>query len=319
MWGLYSFNRIYLGGVILIGSPSSQKIVVELKGGLGNQMFQYAAGRSLALDNGSQLILDCHLGFWFDRRYRRRFELGSFCLKFVESSLFQSLPFLVNRVFSFIVRLSDFDFRSVFPRSFFIERNFEFVNLHDFFNDDRILWMTGYFQDPRYFLSNKEIIYEELRPPLPKSPEYIQIANLRHEYELIAIGIRFFEESPNPEAHARNGFEKTMLEYSDVIKSLSQSVKNPKFLVFSTEKFMDFSQLDLPENTLFITADRGFDDTLSTLWLLSMCRHHIFNNSTFYWWGAALSRNNYDDLEQLIFCSDNFLNPKIALDDWRLF
>ena len=303
----------------MISSHSNQEIVVELRGGLGNQMFQYAAGRSFALDKGLRLVLDCKLGFRFDRRYGRRFELFNFCVKYSQSNFFKSFPFLINRIFAFIVRFSEREFQSIYLKRFFVERSFQFVNLHDFFGNAGVLWMTGYFQDPKYFLNNREVIYEELRPPLPKGPEYIQIANLRHEYELIAIGIRLFEESPDPGAHARNGIEKTMLEYNDVIKSLSQNVNNPRFLVFSTKRFADLSQLDLPENTLFITADSGFDDALSTLWLLSMCRHHIFNNSTFYWWGAALSKKNFGDLEQLIYCSDNFLNPTIALDDWKPF
>lgn len=40
------------------------KLIVQLNGGLGNQMFQYACARSLALRNGLELVLDDWSGFF---------------------------------------------------------------------------------------------------------------------------------------------------------------------------------------------------------------------------------------------------------------
>ena len=57
-------------------------IIVKLQGGLGNQMFQYAAGRQLATLNNTELILD--LSFLHRRKQVnytiRNFELGVFHL-----------------------------------------------------------------------------------------------------------------------------------------------------------------------------------------------------------------------------------------------
>ena len=54
----------------------STKLFLILKGGLGNQIFQYAAARSLAISNDFQLLLDNWTGFAFDYKYRRNYELG---------------------------------------------------------------------------------------------------------------------------------------------------------------------------------------------------------------------------------------------------
>ena len=53
------------------------KLIVQLKGGLGKQMFQYASARSLALRQGLELVLDDWSGFVRDLQYRRHYELGA--------------------------------------------------------------------------------------------------------------------------------------------------------------------------------------------------------------------------------------------------
>src|ERR1700691_2403595 len=53
------------------------ELIVRLKGGLGNQLFEYAAGRALALRNNVPLWLDTTSGF-LDDPYGRHYELGSF-------------------------------------------------------------------------------------------------------------------------------------------------------------------------------------------------------------------------------------------------
>jgi signal recognition particle subunit SRP54 len=74
-----------------------------------------------------------------------------------------------------------------------------------------------------------------------------------------------------------------------------------------------------PQETLFVNKDRGFSRSLDKMWLLSNCQHHVFNNSTFYWWGATLSKSLHGGVPQQIYCADNFLNPNIAYPEWKTF
>ena len=53
-----------------------KKIYLYLCGGLGNQLFQYAAGKNLAIINNSELILDTDSGFITDFRDFWRFSLN---------------------------------------------------------------------------------------------------------------------------------------------------------------------------------------------------------------------------------------------------
>jgi hypothetical protein len=54
------------------------KLIVRIKGGLGNQLFCYAAARRLALVNDAELVIDDVTGFARDQQYRRRYMLDRF-------------------------------------------------------------------------------------------------------------------------------------------------------------------------------------------------------------------------------------------------
>lgn len=59
---------------------SNKKIIIRLKGGLGNQLFIYAFGYSLAKENSYNLVLDYLTGFVRDYEYKRFYLLDNFQL-----------------------------------------------------------------------------------------------------------------------------------------------------------------------------------------------------------------------------------------------
>src|SRR5262245_6340505 len=58
-------------------------IIVRLRGGLGNQLFQYAAGRALAQHHGTELKLDLYT---YTKHPYRKFELSKFMIDGSEAS-----------------------------------------------------------------------------------------------------------------------------------------------------------------------------------------------------------------------------------------
>ena len=297
----------------------AKKVIVEVKGGLGNQMFQYAAARSLALDLGADLRIDRKLGFLLDRQYQRTFELDKLPVVFSSSTFSDSFPFYFDRLLSFAARRFGDRYINWKSTNYVFERNFSYIDFAKIGLVGKRYWLSGYFQDPRYFASHKEEILSELRPPAPSDGRYLELGRLSEGFSLIALGIRMFEESTSPEAHARNGANKMIEDYKLVLSRLLETVSNPRILVFTTKEFEFLDSLNLPLDTIFVNPDRNFHNTIDTLWLLSQCQHHIFNNSTFYWWGATLSQANFRNVNQQIFCSDNFLNPEIAYSNWKTF
>lgn len=283
-------------------------------------MFQYAVARNLALEFQGELLVEKRLGFILDREYRRKFELDELPTIFSVSNLVHSLPLYSERIKSFFYRrYNPKKLLRESPKNCCFERDFDFIKLDHSNQDWQKYWMSGYFQDPRYFASHKKQILEELTPPIPSDRKYVELAELSDRYNLIALGIRLFEESSTPEAHSKNKMIKSIKEFEVAIEKILNVVPNPLILVFTTENFDFLKSMNLPINTIYINFDTGYNHTINTLWLLSQCKHHVFNNSTFYWWGAELSQNNYIPSEQEIYCSDNFLNPEIAYPHWKKF
>ena len=54
------------------------KVIVRIKGGLGNQLYCYAAAKRLAIKNNAELIIDDVSGFKRDYLYQRRYMLDRF-------------------------------------------------------------------------------------------------------------------------------------------------------------------------------------------------------------------------------------------------
>ena len=74
------------------------EIRVVLNGGLGNQMFQYAAARALALRHGYGLAVDAWSGFVRDREFRRHYELHAFPINARKLGPFERLPVWVHKL-----------------------------------------------------------------------------------------------------------------------------------------------------------------------------------------------------------------------------
>ena len=303
----------------MMSRSPSKRVIVEIKGGVGNQMFQYAAARSLSLELGAQLRLENRLGFILDRQYRGSFQLDGFPISYLPSSFSDSFPFFVDRVKSLYARRITKKGVKRNSRNRLFERDFNFKNILPVDQSKERFRLSGYYQDPRYFEFAKSRILAELTPPIPTDQQFLEIGNLEREFSLIALGIRIYEESTSPEAHARDGVTKTTEQYEIALAKLLTHVPNPLVLVFTSKEFDFLKSMKLPPGTIFVNPDRGFTHTLDNLWLMSKCKHHIFNNSTYYWWGATLSQLNYEETEQRIFCSDNFLNPEMAYPNWEKF
>jgi hypothetical protein len=85
---------------------------------------------------------------------------------------------------------------------------------------DRLTWLVGYWQTPLYFEKYKELLQNELMPAAPIKPKFTEMAAKMHCTESVALGIRLYEESDNPAAHARHAKLKTVEEVNQAIGSM---------------------------------------------------------------------------------------------------
>lgn len=298
-----------------------KKVYAYLNGGIGNQMFQYATARTLAIRTGAELVLDTWSGFVRDYQYHRVYELHHLPIQARVATAFERAPIWLFLVENKLQRHTPSLAQQRLYGKFLVETELRFFE--DIINFDlaNTAWLAGYWQSPLYFQEFTEIISAELMPPQPIQERFLAMGQALRETESVALGIRLYEESENPSSHAKDGRMKTVTEVNAAIAKVLALKPNAKFFLFCTERSPILMKLNLPESTVFLTHDDGYEGTVERLWLLAQCKHHIFTNSTYYWWGAWLSKNAYpaNYRSHLIFAADNFINQDGLCAEWETF
>ncbi len=264
-------------------------IITKICGGLGNQLFQYAAGRSLAHNRGVELLLDLS---WFEHRpssnTAREFELCRYEIQARKPKGREKLWLKLHQG-RFLSRMP------LLPRRWrhFREKAFAF--------DPRILelpdntYLDGYWQSYKYFSDIAQQIRTELTPKAVLGDMDQAVAKeISHaNCQAVSLHVRRGDYVTNPAAAKTHGL-CGISYYEDAVRKVASILADPHFFVFSDDMEWVRNNLALPGKVSYVEhngAERAFQD----LRLMSLCDHHIVANSSFSWWGAWL-RNNEDGL-----------------------
>ena len=291
----------------------SIKITAHLMGGLGNQMFQYAAARAIAHRNNSNLFLDDHNGFVRDIVYKRKYELNQFP---IQAQINRAcIPYWIEKAKQ---RIFGQQKNAVTKNLFWTtleENESGFISaVHDL----RITgntWMHGYWQSERYFEDIKDIICRELMPEAPEDSRFLEMAKQMESCNAVSLGVRLYEEVPGETKDGVGGLT-SMTFFNESAKRLSEQIENPEFFIFCTTNSPELEKLNLPGKVHLITHENGFNGTMARLWLYTKCKHHFIANSSFYWWGAWLSEMK--NTNSVIIASPIFSNKDAIPERWLL-
>ena len=255
-------------------------VIVKLYGGLGNQLFQYAMARRIAVDTRSLLKLDASTGFENDF-YKRTYSLNHF------------------NVFEHFAAPED-----IVGLQYVKEKHFHFdpevLNLSD------SVYLDGYWQSEKYFKSIEDIIRDELTVKEPLKDANLRIASQMAATNSVSIHFRrlYGVSCGKVDTQGFNIHGSIPLDYYyRCIERLTQTVKDPHFFVFSDDPGWVRDNLKLPYPTMVI-ANNGEDKDYEDLRLMSLCKHHIIANSTFSWWGAWLNRRK----DKMVFTPEPWFN-----------
>lgn len=295
------------------------RIVVQLKGGLGNQLFQYAMATSLARTVGADLAIDEHTGFARDRRFRRTYELGAFSVRGRPATVPERMVSGADALLKPLrPRRSQAVRRSPWA-DFITEPAQRFLPEAASWPIRRLTFIKGYWQSPRYFERFEDQLRQELQPALPADPAVRRLGQEMEATESIAVGVRLYEEDRNPAANARDGRTKSLAEQGWALARLLGDRPDAKVYVFCTHRSPQLAELAAPPGTRYLTGDEGFVGAVPNLWLMTRCRHHVFNNSSFYWWGAWLGQGRHPGGPGRVCAADNFVNLDALPDAWERF
>jgi hypothetical protein len=264
-------------------SLNSSIIIPRIFGGIGNQLFCYAAARRLALVNNAELVIDHVSGFKHDYKYQRQYQLYHFNLPCRKATAAERLePFSkIRRYFK----------RRINQHLPFENRRYIQQQGTDF--DSRLLkvkplgtvHIEGYWQSEKYFGDVAPIIRQDLQIQPPIDSKNKDMADSIEKHMAVAMHVRFFDEPDVKGVHnaSANYYHRAILE-------MEQRVPAAHYYLFSDRPKEAQRLIPLPDSrTTVVDHNQGDAMAYADLWLMSQCRHFIIANSTFSWWGAWLA------------------------------
>jgi hypothetical protein len=269
------------------------RVTVRIQGGLGNQLFQYAAARRLALHNDLPLWIDPFSGYVRDF-YRRKYLLDHFNIRahVIEprSSYASNWGRLRRRVAVWRNRSLD-----LAEKSYLLE--------DDWARDPRLLelkvtrplYLEGYFQFEEYFRDIRELLLEELTLRTAHDARNAEMARMIGSRESVCLHVRRLHGVPSakdekPLETVAPVHQIDPSYFQKAVELVSRRVRDPHFFVFADYPEWAREHVRTPHRTEYV-AHNGAEKDYEDFWLMAQCRHFIIANSTFSWWAAWLSRN----------------------------
>ncbi|MEZ4195092.1 MAG: alpha-1,2-fucosyltransferase [Candidatus Paceibacterota bacterium] len=256
-------------------------IIVNLKGGLGNQMFQYALGRKLAQKNNDLLKLDTD-------GLRRANELGDIYR-----------PFSLEQ-FNIIKNIAEPEEVRALKYPFgIISKGLRWSNLHilrrthtvyekDILEKTGDIFLDGFWQSPLYFTDIKEILLKEFTLSKPFSEAGAIFAEQIKNSPAVALHVRRGDYIKNPRVEKEFG-PCSLDFYKNAMAEIEKVLPEPTYFVFSDDLPWVKENLPLGNKAVFVKGT-GMTDA-EDLILMSMCQHNIIANSSFSWWSGWLNPN----------------------------
>ena len=260
-------------------------VIVKIRAGLGNQMFQYATARSLAARLGKKLALD--LSF-YEINKSRCFELD--CFKIKASLLTQKQRQWETKKLSLRGTFAGMMLRNL-PRGKIHEPFAE--NCRENFSEGvmRITgdtWLEGFWQNECYFSEIRETLLDEFT--FKEAPDALNLEMLSHigSVNSVCVHVRRGDYVNTPEASERLGACEPDY-YLRAFDYIQNKVEDPAFFVFSDEPEWAAANFSHVKRMRIMSHNTGKNDH-EDLRLMMHCRHFITANSSFSWWGAWLAR-----------------------------
>jgi len=296
-------------------------ICIRLMGGLGNQMFQYAFGRHLALKYNCELVLDETLLLNKEGAdsitTHREFELDVFKnLVFRWANSDEIARFNGTQNESVFIKLRR-KARMLLGTDKLIIQDQNKIEACYFSKAQKGLCFVGRWQSYLFFNQSENQIKKDFQITPPQIPGLFEIVSQIHESESVCLHIR------RGDLVTSSLYSKTIgvlnLEYYEkTINSMNVRNPNAVYFVFSDDIEWCRSNIKINKIVHFISEKYAGQNAEGHFYLMSRCKHFIISNSTFAWWAAFLAESN----RKTVFFPKNWFrdktleNPNMCPPDW---
>jgi len=262
-------------------------IIVKLMGGLGNQMFQYAAARQLSLLRNTSLKTDLSFlktdskGAYTTRTYglnvfavpdafASESDVRSY-LKIksgLRKSLYKILPFLSKR-------------------KYFKEQGHAFNK--DVLQCPSSTYLEGFWQSEKYFEKFAEQIRKDFSfKTEPRGANAVLVSEII-SHPSVSMHVRRTDYLANEKVLQYHGV-CSLDYYNKAVELIAGKVPGIYLYVFSDDVEWAKENFKWEFPVKFISHNEG-DKSFEDMRLMSLCKHNVIANSSFSWWGAWLNNN----------------------------
>lgn len=252
-------------------------VFVRVWEGLGNQLFQYAYARALALRTGQKVYLDIS-AYEGNGKHIRQYGLCHFRIRLATLNCGNIFPLANDDKYY----MTGIRYPRYLPVKFIREDNCCFNS--DFCSLGGLTYVKGWFQNENYFKEFEQNIRKEIYPKerirIPK-----EMRNILDGKNTVSVHIR------------RGDFKKDhnvlpVSYYEKAKRCITDLVDKPYYLIFSDDISWVKQNMDFGSRSFFMGETHLFKD-YEELMIMSRCRHNVIANSTFSWWGAWI--NAYEE------------------------
>jgi hypothetical protein len=261
-------------------------IVVNITGGLGNQMFQYAFAYAVSKRSDVdevKLSTESYLNDTF-----RKYELDKYAitLKLANIDEVKKIKYQKENIYQKVIRKLTRKKREL-SQLCYVEPHFHFdYNVLKSINKK---YFEGYWQSEKYFKEYRNDLLNQFKliNPIHSKSEYYK--KLILSSSAISLHIRrgdYVSVDKNLQIHGVCSLDY----YSKAVKKIEEAIKKPLYFIFSDDLEWAKQNLEFIKNKKFVELDKSIHDH-EEIYLMSLCKHNIIANSTFSWWGAWLNQN----------------------------
>jgi hypothetical protein len=295
------------------------RVIVRQISGLGNQLFQYAAGIYYARHYGGQLSVVLEPAKQrFSNGAPRPVLLSHFNISapVYDAGWTDNLYLTERRKLQPMARVARSLSRVHVLRETLAQR-YALLSPPVLPDDLRALYLVGYWQTYRIAAAVEDQVRREFAFREPAAGRNAEVlARIAATSQPVSLHIRRGDYTLAVEGN----LALPMTYYQDAIRAMREKLANPTFFVFSDDP--GFARANLPHDLPAVYIDHNDDYTsFEDLRLMSGCHHHILANSSFSWWGAWLNTRR----DKTVFAPRQWLRlpgssyPELTPPEWRLF
>lgn len=289
--------------------------IVKLKGGLGNQMFQYAFMRLLEekynctdvlLDMTNYINSDSKAHWRISNLSRMNVNYKTASRKDIEKVCFfkhEGNP-LTNR---YRIKIG---MEGMLNPKYYFESDRKYRDVNKLL---RYTYFDGYWQSWKYLEPIKDIIKNEFTCD-NLSEKTKQFINYNTNRNSIFVGVRRGDYINNKKVIKR--FGTTDIDYYvKAVQYMCSKFNDPLFIFFSDDiewviERLNNRTLNLPQNLLMYRNKEDITDDFEELFIMKSCKHAIISNSTFNFWGAWL----IDNTDKIVIAPNKWLKDRTVSD-----